>query len=351
MTDENSPNSNDDSDMDNESFGFEEKPEDTVNVRVESETHFGVERKSGGNFENECEKIIKFAGFTTQREVKVSYDDDSSDHYKIDVLAKYQNLTIFLEAKDYEEVKVSPKILFTLIGQVNHYRSEHPNENVIGILATSAKNIDGTNDGISRRLEAEGCYLWDGFKIIEFKNQWEKFRDGELFQEYFFNEIEYFKSKVEEKEDIDPKKGEPRFFCRLGFYSIPKLHYIGNLFHVNSILADLENQLDGTSLMLIRTRYDQFNDIANQPRFHFYCDFELSKTHDQIRKHGLKNKGSWYNRNPLSSPEIMRADFIRACKKSLDKTYGIEKEFHLTYPITVLATRTDILGSFVKHVF
>ena len=220
MTDENSQNQNDDLHMDIESSVIEEKPGGTIYVRPESETHIGIEKKSGGWLENECEKIIKFAGFTTQREVKISYDDDASDHYRIDVLAKYQNLTIFLEAKDYEEVKVDSKILFTLIGQVNHYRSEHPDENVIGILATSAKNVDGTNDGVSRRLKAEGCYLWDGFKITEFKNQRDQYRDGELFQEYFFNEIEYFKNKAEEKEDIDPKKGEPRFFCRLSFFNI-----------------------------------------------------------------------------------------------------------------------------------
>jgi len=351
MSEENSQNSNDDLDI--ESSIVEEKPEGTIYVRPESETHIGIEKKSGGWLENECDKIIKFAGFTTQREVKITFDNDSSDHYRIDVLGKYQNLTIFLEAKAYDDIKVSSKILFTLIGQVNHYRLEHPEEKVIGILATSAKNIDGTNDGVSRRLEAEGCYLWDGFKITEFKNQIDKYRDGELFQEYFFTEIEYLKNEIGEIDEeivLDPRKGEPRFFCRISFYSIPYLHYIGNLFHEDSILADLENQLQGTSLTLIKTYHHHFTDIADEPRILFNYDFELSKTLDQIKKHGYKNRGSWFNRNPLSSPEIMKADFIRACKKALDNTYGVEKEYHLTYPITVLATRTDILGSFVKHV-
>ena len=158
-------------------------------------------------------------------------------------------------------------------------------------------------------------------------------------------------NKLEEKEDNDPTKGEPRFFCRLGFYSIPSRHYIGNLFHVNSILADLDNQLKGTALIRIKTLADRFTDVADQHRFRFYCDFELSKTIDQIKKHADKNKGSWFSRNKVSSPELMRSDFIRACKKALDNTYGVEKEYHLTYPITTIATRTDILGSFVKHVY
>jgi len=327
------------------------KEPETITVRHESETHIGIEKKAGGWLENQCAKIIEFAGFTTEREVKISFDNETSDHYRIDVLGKYEKLTIFLEAKDYEEIKIDSKILFTLIGQINHYRLEHPEEHVIGILATSAKNIEGINDGIIRKLKAEGCYLWDGFKIQSFNNSITQYRDGEQFREYLFHEIEYFQdSSQDEEELIDPKKGKPRFFCRVKFYSIPELLYIGNMFHYNSIIGDLENQLINTKVDLIKTKYGVFKDITGNNRFYFLCDFELSKTKENIQKHADKNKESWFSRNKLSSNQLMTHDFTRACKKAIEKTYGIEKEYDVNYPVKIITTRSDILGEYVKHV-
>lgn len=321
----------------------------TVNVRTESDTHIGIEKKAGGWLENECDKIIQFAGFTTQREVKISFDNDSSDHYRIDVLGKYKKLTIFLEAKDYEEVKIDSKILFTLIGQINHYRLEHPDEQVIGILATSAKNIQGTNDGVGRKLKAEGCYLWDGLKIQSLKNEINNFRDGELFREYLFRELEYYKDAPEDTEIVDSKKGIPRFFCRIKFYSIPELRYIGNLFHPNSIIADLEYQIKDTKIDLFKVRQGTFRDESENSRFYFLCDFELSKSKGDIEKHADSNQGGWFSRNKLSSTALMTHDFTRACKKAIENTYGIEEEFNLNYPVKIITTRADILGHYIKH--
>ena len=320
------------------------KEPETITVRHESETHIGIEKKTGGWLENQCATIIEFAGFTTKREVKISFDSESTDHYRIDVLGKYEKLTIFLEAKDYEEIKIDSKILFTLIGQINHYRLEHPDEHVVGILATSAKNVEGINDGISRKLKAEGCYLWDGFKIQSFNNSITQYRDGEQFREYLFHEIEYFEdSSQDDDEVIDPKKGKPRFFCRVKFYSIPELQYIGNMFHYNSIIGDLEYQLNNTTIDLIKTRYGVFTDTNGHNRFYFLCDFELSKTKDGIAKHAEKNKESWFRRNKLSSNQLMTYDFTRACKKAIENTYGIENEYDVNYPVKIITTRTDLL--------
>ncbi len=323
--------------------------QESISVRSESETHFGIEKKSGGWLEQECAYILEFAGFSTEREVKISFDSDSSDHYRIDVLSKYQKLTIFLEAKDYNEIKIDSKILFTLIGQINHYRLEHPEEHVIGILATSAKNIEGINDGISRKLNAEGCYLWDGLKIQSLKNDINQYRNGDDFREYLFNEIEYFKENIEDEEITDPKKGNPRFFCRLGFYSIPEIFYIGNIFHPNSIIGDLEHQIVDKKLNLIRTRYNSFKDLNGKTRLHFLCDFELSKTLDNIQSHADKNKGSWFSRNKMSSTTLMTFDFTKACKKVIENIYGIEKSYDVNYSVKVIATRSDILGTYVKY--
>lgn len=320
-----------------------------INVRTESDTHIGIEKKAGGWLENQCANIIEFAGFTTEREVKIQFDTESTDHYRIDVLGKYEKLTIFLEAKDYNEMKIDSKILFTLIGQINHYRLKHPDEDVVGILATSAKNIEGINNGVERKLESEGCYLWDGLKIQSFLNNISQYRNGEEFRDYLLHEIEYFKNNSQDQEITDLKKGKPRFFCRAKFYSIPEMQYIGNMFHFNSIIGDLKNQLVDTKIDLIKTRYGVFKDISGNNRFYFMCDFELSKTEEDIQNHAEKNKGSWFSRNKLSSTGLMTFDFTRACKKVIENTYGIEKEYDLNYPVKIITTRSDILGEYVKH--
>ncbi len=317
---------------------------------IKTDTHIGIERKAGGWLEESCEDILKFAGFETKREVKIHFSDGYSDHFRIDVLAKYDNLTIFLEAKDYSDMKIDTKILFTFIGQINHYRLQHPEEQVIGILATSAKNVEGINDGISARLESEGCYLWDGFKIENLKLQINKLRNGELFREYVFDELEYYENQNEPQSE-DPTLKLPRFFCRVSFYSIKKIHYIGNEFHAGSVIGDLKSQLEDTAINLIRTKYDYFADVDNKSRLHFLCDFEMTKTSENIREHALKNKGSWFGRNKMSSTQLMISDFTRACKKALTNTYGLESEFDINYPIKIITTRTENAGNFVRYTY
>jgi len=178
--------SENDDDYSNEDAGI-----DTIPIRTETETHIGIEKKVGGWLEKTCADILEFAGFDTQREVKINFTDKTLDHFRIDVLAKFNELTIFLESKDYNEIKVNPKILFTLIGQINHYRLENPSEKVVGVLATSAKNINDANSGISQKLESEGCYLWDGFQIQDFKDKIKQFRNGSSFRRYLLEKIQF----------------------------------------------------------------------------------------------------------------------------------------------------------------
>lgn len=315
---------------------------------VKSSTHTGIERKAGGWLEEKCNDILEFAGFETEREVKIPLIDGYSEHFKIDVLAKYDNLTIFLESKAYADMKIDSKLIFTLIGQINHYRLKHPEEKVIGIFATSAKNVDGINDGIAAKLESEGCYLWDGFKIDDMTLQITKLRNGELFKEYVFDELEYYENQ-NEPESEDPTLKLPRFFCRVSFYSIRKIHYIGNEFHVTSIIGDLKSQLEDTAVNLMRTKYDYFADQDNKSRLHFLCDFEMTKTSENIREHALKNQGSWFSRNKMSSSQLMISDFTRACKKALENTYGIESEFDINYPSKIITTRIEHQGNFIRY--
>ena len=121
--------------------------DNTVEVRADSDSHIGMEKKTGGWLENEADRILRFAGFKTQRERRVVFEESTNEHYRVDILAKFEDLTLFVECKDYSEIKVNEKILFTLIGQVHDYRRDHPDDTVMGILVTSAKNI-GQNVGI-----------------------------------------------------------------------------------------------------------------------------------------------------------------------------------------------------------
>ena len=98
----------------------------TIEVRTDSDSHIGVEKKSGGWLENETERILRFAGLKTQRERRIVFEESTNEHYRVDILAQYDNLTLFVECKDYSEIKVDEKILFTLIGQVHDYRRDHP---------------------------------------------------------------------------------------------------------------------------------------------------------------------------------------------------------------------------------
>jgi len=310
---------------------------DTTTVRTETETHIGVEKKSGGWLEKTCADILEFAGFDTQREVKINFVDDTSDHFRIDVLAKYNELTIFLESKDYNEIKVDPKILFTLIGQINHYRLEHPQEKVIGILVTSAKNVNDANYGISQKLEAEGCYLWDGFQIQDFKDKIKQFRNGNSFRRYLLEKIQF---EVPSSKALPRTEDGTQFFCRLDFYSIIEKLYIGNTFNEYSILSDIKNSMKDTKISLHRVNFGLVNLVASN-RIHFVCDFVMTKTNDEILRHSHKHRGNWFRRNKLKPTELMEFNFSRACLKVLENTYGVENPLHSEFGCQVVTTRCE----------
>lgn len=91
---------------------YTDNVDSTVEVRTDSDTHIGIEKKTGGWLENETERILRFAGLKTQRERRIVFEESTNEHYRVDILAQYDDLTLFVECKDYSEIKVDEKNSF-----------------------------------------------------------------------------------------------------------------------------------------------------------------------------------------------------------------------------------------------
>lgn len=310
----------------------------TVEVRTDSDTHIGIEKKTGGWLENETERILRFAGLKTQRERRIVFEESTDEHYRVDILAQYDDLTLFVECKDYSEIKVDEKILFTLIGQVHDYRKDHPNETVVGVLVTSAKNI-GQNLGIQNKLLREGCQLWDGTTIQKLQDKMIDVDSKSEFAAYLFEKLGY----VLQSNDVDTNRlmpGQHKFHCRIQFFSIPAEKYIGNKFSHNSIINDLKRVLDGTRIAISSFTYKKLNSSEGE-RISLYVDFEKSLSESKLTEN-WKKKSKWF-RKPKESPiELMEITFESACMSAVTKTYGVETN-HLTgaYQIRTIATRSQ----------
>ena len=309
-----------------------------VEVRTDSDSHIGIERKSGGWLENETERILRFAGLKTQRERRVVFEESTNEHYRVDILAHYENLTLFVECKDYSEIKVDEKILFTLIGQVHDYRKDHPDETVVGILVTSAKNI-GQNMGIQNKLQREGCQLWDGTTIQKLQDKMIEIETKSEFTSYLLEKLGY----ILQSEDIENDAlmpGQHKFHCRIHFFSIQAEKYIGSKFSHNSIIKDLRQVLQGTGISISSFSYKN-NNTSDGERINMYVDFEKNISKENLDKHWKKKSGLF--RKPKETPmELMEISFESACMGAVSKTYGVEIDnLTNTYPISCIATRSQ----------
>ncbi len=317
---------------------YSSNSDSTVEIRTDSDTHIGVEKKTGGWLENETERILRFAGLKTQRERRVVFEESTNEHYRVDILAQYDNLTLFVECKDYSELKVNEKILFTLIGQVHDYRRDHPDETVVGILVTSAKNV-GQNLGIQNKLQREGCQLWDGTTIQKLQEKMIEVDQKSEFTSYLLEKLGYvLQSEEMEKNNLLP--GQRKFHCRMHFFSIPAVKYIGNKFSHKSIISDLKRVLDGTQIFISAVSYKNFNSSEGE-RMNLYVDFEKNVSEEKLTEY-WKSKSRFF-RKPKESPiELMEIAFESACIGAVSKTYGVEIN-HPTgaYQIKTIATRSQ----------
>jgi len=310
----------------------------TVEVRTDSDTHLGIEKKTGGWLENEIDRILRFAGLKTQRERRIVFEESTNEHYRIDILAQYDDLTLFVECKDYSEIKVDEKILFTLIGQVHDYRKDHPNETVVGVLVTSAKNV-GQNLGIQNKLLREGCQLWDGTTIQKLQDKMIDVDSKLEFTSYLLEKLGY----VLQSDNVDNSNlmpGQHKFHCRTQFVSIPAEKYIGNKFSHNSIINDIKRVLEGTGITISSFSYKKINSSEGE-RISLYVDFEKNLSESKLTEH-WKKKSKWF-RKPKESPiELMEITFESACIAAITKTYGVEtNHLNSSYQIRSIATRSQ----------
>ena len=252
-------------------------------------------------------------------------------------MAQYDDLTLFVECKDYSEIKVNEKILFTLIGQVHDYRKDHPNETVVGVLVTSAKNV-GQNMGIQNKLLREGCQLWDGTAIQKLQEKMIEVDRKSEFATYLFEKLGY----ILHSENIDTNlmPGQHKFHCRIHCFSIPAVKYIGNKFSHTSIINDLKRVLEGTGITISSSSYKNFNSSEGE-RINLYVDFARNVSGSRLTEH-YKSKSGFF-RKPKESPiELMEISFESACMGAITKTYGIEVENLVgTYQIKCIATRSQ----------
>ena len=322
--------------LEEDNFEFvENEPSSKVLARTESESHFGIEKKSGGWFENEVERILYYAGFDTKREQRIVFEKTTNEHYRVDIIAKLNNLTLFVECKDYDEIKVSEKILFTLIGQIHDYRLENPNEFVIGIMATTAKNF-GQNEGIMNKLNAENCYLWDGVMIQNLKNKQLELGDRYNFQNFILGTIEYEKETKKQQQEFP---GQCVLYTRMEFYSILEFKYIGNIFSEKSIFDDLKKNTANTKIEAISMKYVKLGKDHDY-RLKFVVDFRLVKSKKDIENHWKKQHG-WFRKPKLPSLQLMEYDMERACRKIIENTYGIQNTYDGVYKTSCITSRSQ----------
>lgn len=324
--------------VDDEFPAYTGNVDSTVEIRTDSDTHIGVEKKTGGWLENETERILRFGGFKTQRERRIVFEESTNEHYRIDILAQYDDLTLFVECKDYSEIKVNEKILFTLIGQVHDYRRDHPDETVVGILVTSAKNI-GQNMGIQNKLQREGCQLWDGTTIQKLQDKMIDVDRKSEFSTYLFDKLGYL-IQSDDFDDDNLLPGEHQFHCRMHFFSIPAVKYIGNKFSHKSIIGDLKRVLSGSGISISSFSYKNFNSSEGE-RIELYVDFQKTLTEKKVQEYWKSQSG--FFRKPKESPmELMEISFESTCLGAITKTYGVEYG-HTTgaYMIRTIATRSQ----------
>ena len=278
----------DDEIRDSEFPAYASNVDNTIEVRTDSDSHIGIEKKFGGWLENETERILRFAGLKTRRERRVVFEESINEHYRVDILAQYDNLTLFVECKDYSEIKVNEKILFTLIGQVHDYRKDHPDETVVGVLVTSAKNV-GQNMGIQNKLLREGCQLWDGTTIQKLQDKMIEVDRKSEFTTYLFEKLSYvLQSDNIDNDNIMP--GQHKFHCRIHFFSIPAVKYIGNKFSHNAIVNDLKRVPNGTGISVSSSSYKSLNSSEGE-RISLYVDFEKNLSESKLAEHWKKKSG------------------------------------------------------------
>lgn len=278
-------------------------------------THIGDQKKKGEWLESTTAHILKFAGFDVDREVSFVFNDSTNDKFRIDVLARDRNMEIFVECKDYSDMKMDEKIMYTLTGQLDDYRKRQ-NKDVIGILVMTAKD-DGRNQGIRENLKKHNCFLWDGAFLEHLENKIVELGNKEDFRRYVLDHLDIFEELTKK-----PKGEYYDFMIKYSAYTIRLDEYVGKSFDIMNIIDELNEKLP-KSVSIINHTYHAEKYDKQVICYNLTIDFSLKLTMEQIEKLA-KSKRKFGDRiRRRKSGEIAYRSFRESIYDILAGTYGI----------------------------
>jgi len=282
----------------------------------QDDTHIGDQKRSGEWLEATVDHILRYAGFQTEREAKFIFNDRTGDKFAIDVLARDADIEIFVECKDYNDLKLSEKIMYTLKGQLDDYR-KRSNKKVIGILAMTAID-DGRNSGIRERLEKEHAFLWDGSFIENLKNKMVEFGNAEDFRKYVLDHLDVFEEPVDKNSD-----GLYTFMAKYSFYTVAPDRYVGREFDIMNFINDIRHKLKNDNIKIINKKFEVLKEDKRIFGYRIILDFSMALSKDQIQKYAAKHMG-FFDKILRKSPyEITWRGYKSELEASLQDTYGI----------------------------
>lgn len=282
-------------------------------------THLGDKKgKSGEWLEYITDHVLKFSGYQTKRQYAVSINDTTRDKFYVDVLASDPFVDIFVECKDYGETKVSEKILFEFIGQLNHYRNM-TSKNVIGILAISARDDESKNTGIRERLRKENAYLWDGSFLEHLQNKMTQVQNKDEFHSYIVNHLNIDESPTKNSE------GDMTYIVRYGFYTVQKHQYIGKKFDVMNIINDAKMALNKLDVKIVNHEIDSIKTNAGTLiRYLVHLDLSHTINEKELTDEVSKIKVGFLDKIRKRSPYSIWGENYRATLESvLSDVYGV----------------------------
>lgn len=297
-------------------------------------THIGDQKRSGEWLETTTAHILKFAGFDVERETSFVFSDSTNDKFRIDVLARDPNIEIFVECKDYADLKMSEKIMYTLTGQLDDYRKRQ-NKDVIGILVMTAKD-DGRNQGIRENLRRHNCFLWDGAFLEHLENKIIEMGNKEDFRRYVLDHLDIFEELAKK-----PKGAYYDFMIKYSTHTIPPTEYVGKSFEIMNILDEVKEQLPPNVTIINHTR----NALKNNNQvisYNLVIDFSLKLTMEEIEKLAKSRRTFGDKIRRRKSGEIAYRSFKENIYNILSKTYGISydpKRKSIYYSIEFMGSR------------
>jgi len=245
-------------------------------------THIGDQQKSGEWLESTVEHILKYAGFNTKRNESFVFNEATGDEFRIDVLAVDAQNEIFVECKDYKDIKISEKIMYTLTGQLDDYR-KHQSKKVTGILAITAKD-DGRNRGVNETLSKHDSFLWDGSMIEHLKNKMTEIGNKEEFRSYVLHRLELFDSP-------EPKKdGDSEFLMKFSCCTISPDDYVGKSFDSSNFIDDINQKLDSSGVSIINHKSEPIRQGGAIHGLKLTLTFSFSMNWSEIKSFGDKHK-------------------------------------------------------------